>query len=291
MEPSSILVIGAGGVLGQAIVRILRARGADVVAAYRTERAGVEEALAALGARPLQLDITDTAALREALGRAGAAIFTPILTTSQDAASLLCDDQRAVFFSSNNVAIDPAADVYARLLAAEKAVLGAAPGAVILRPTMIYGYPGDGNLSRLINFMRRSPIVPLPGSGAALQQPVYFGDLARAAAGAVLGDVADARVCAVAGPEPVTGRALFEAVARAAGARPLLVPAPLSPIAPLLKFCEGLGVKLPIKAAQLARAAKDKTPQGDAPVIVTGTALDQGLRALVEALDARRRGA
>jgi nucleoside-diphosphate-sugar epimerase len=290
-NPSSVLVVGAGGVLGREIVRVLRAKGIDVTAAFRTRRAGLKQTLAGLGAKPLQLDIDDSDATRQALGEVDAAVFTPILTVSQGAAALLGAGQRAVFFSSNNVAIDPEAEVYGRLAKAEEAVLSAAPGAVILRPTMIYGYPGDGNISRLVHWMRRSPILPLPGSGAALQQPIYYRDLAKAAAQTVLDAAASARSYTVAGPEAVSTRVLYDAVALAAGARPFIAPMPLAAFAPILRGAEAIGVRLPVKAAQLARAARDKTPPSEAALILGETNLDNGLAALTAALDDGLHGA
>jgi nucleoside-diphosphate-sugar epimerase len=288
---SNVLVVGAGGVLGREIVRILRAKGVDVVAAFRTRRAGLKQTLAGWGAKPLQLDIDDSDATRQALGEVDAAVFTPILTVSQSAAALLGAGQRAVFFSSNNVAIDPEAEVYARLAKAEEAVLKAAPGAVILRPTMIYGYPGDGNIRRLIRFVRCSPILPLPGNGAALQQPVYYRDLAKAAAQTIVDAALTARTYTVAGPEPTTTRALYEAVASAAGARPFIAPMPFAAFAPILRGAEATGLKLPVKAAQLARAARDKTPPPEAVLMLGNTSVDKGLAALTTALDDGQHGA
>jgi len=49
----------------------------------------------------------------------------------------------------------------------------------ILRPTMIYGTPDDRNISRLVRFVEKSRIVPLPGAGKARFQPVHVTDLAR----------------------------------------------------------------------------------------------------------------
>ncbi len=287
----SVLIVGAGSVLGREIIRMLRAKGVNVVAAFRTRRAGLKETLTGWGAKPLQLDVTDVAATRKALAAVDAAVFTPILTVSQSAAMLIGGNQRAVFFSSNNVAIDPDADVYAGLAKAEEAVLSAAPGAVILRPTMIYGYPDDGNMSRLIHWMRRSPIMPLPGNGAAMQQPVYYRDLATAAVQTVLEALPHAHTQAVAGPEALSTRALYNAVSRAAGARPFIVPAPFAAFAPVLRGAEAVGLKLPVKAAQLARAARDKTPPPDKAMILGETSIDEGLAALTTALDDAARGA
>ncbi len=280
-----ILVVGAGGALGCEIVRILRATGADVTATYRTPRQGISEKLNSLGAAAAQLDLADTAQSERLLKNADAVVFTPILSVAVAAANLMRDDQRAVFFSSNNVAIDPSAEVYTRLLKAEADLLAAAPQAIILRPTMIYGYPGDGNLSRLMKLMRRLPATPLPGAGKALQQPVYYKALARTAVAALLGKAGHPQLCAVAGPEPISQRALFLEVARAGRARTLIVPLPVMAFAPVFKLIEQLGLKLPISSAQLARTGLDKTPQAQ-HVILTETSLAAGLEALVRDIDA-----
>ena len=49
----------------------------------------------------------------------------------------------------------------------------------ILRPTMIYGSPGDRNMIRLIRFLDRFPVIPIFGNGNYLQQPVYVNDVAK----------------------------------------------------------------------------------------------------------------
>src|SRR5690606_4230561 len=142
MGSPRILVAGAGGALGLEIVRRLRERGIDVLATFRTPKVGLIEALEALGATPRRLDFDDARALTQTLFDAEGAILTPILSVSKNAVPMLADGRRAVFFSSNNVDVDPGNETYAKLRQAEDEVLAAAPGALILRPTMIYGYPG-----------------------------------------------------------------------------------------------------------------------------------------------------
>ncbi len=290
MKIKRVLVAGAGGALGFEIVRTLRAKGVAVTATYRTLRPGVRESLSALGAEVDILDVADEDNTPSMLERADGAIFTPILSTSGAAARHLLSGQRAVFFSSNNVAIDPEAEVYSQLLEAEKQVLNDADNAVILRPTMIYGYPGDGNMSRLIKTFQRFPVVPLPGRGAALQQPVYYKALAGAAVDALLTSTGQPRICAVAGPEPVAQGALFRAAAYAAGSKSLILPMPLAPVAPVLSFLEKLGLRLPVTSAQIARAGLDKTPSCE-HVLLTKTSLKEGLAALAADLDAAPEGA
>lgn len=282
MSEKPVLVAGAGGALGLEMVRLLRAEGYAVAGAYRTARKGAAEAIEAAGGWPVRLDLGAETAVRAALADAGAAIFTPILTVSAPAARFLRPGQPAVFFSSNNVAIDPQAEVYARLLETEALVRAAAPQAVILRPTMIYGYPGDGNLARLMASMRRSPATPIPAAAGALQQPVYYKDLAAIAVRALFDGALAGGTRAVAGPQSVTTAALYREAKAASHARTMLIPVPAGAMAPVAAAIEKAGLKLPVSAAQLARAGRDKTPQG--PAILGETPLSVGLKALAAAL-------
>ncbi len=85
----------------------------------------------------------------------------------------------AVFVSTTAVTTTlPAATKRVRL-AAEQRIAESALDWTILRPTMIYGAPGDRNLSRLLPLLRRAPVLPVPGGGH-LQQPVHVADVAHA---------------------------------------------------------------------------------------------------------------
>lgn len=279
MTGRRVVVVGAGSALGFEIARIASACGHEVTATYRTQRNDVEKAIGQTGAEPARLDVEDKNAVMTLLSDKDAVVFTPILTTSAAAAEILVPEQRAVFFSSNNVAIDPGAAVYARLLDAEGAVRAAAPQAAILRPTMIYGYPGDGNLSSLMTAMRRFPVTPMPGKESALQQPVFYRDLARVAVDVLFDESLAGQTRAVAGPKPIAKRALYRAAAKAAGRSPLIAPVPSWPAAGVLEALERAGLKFPVSSAQLRRADMDKIPQGERPIL-TGTSLEQGLSQL-----------
>lgn len=284
MKIDKVLVVGAGGALGYEIVRQLRARDIGVTATYRTLRDGMEARLTALGAEPVRLDLNNTDELARRVKHAEAAIFTPILTTSKVTAQFLEPGQNAVFFSSNNAAIDHEAEIYARLRMAEEAVHQDMPGAAILRPTMIYGYPGDGNLAQLIGAMRRWPLVPMPGNGTALQQPVFYKDLAAVAIEALFDDAARGCVSPVAGPRALSQRELYETAARAAGVALRTITMPLGLGSRALSVAERLGLRLPVSAAQLSRAAMDKTPKGPDPILGE-TSLEEGLVQLAAELN------
>ncbi len=281
MNSRTVLVAGAGGAVGFEIVKALLAQGFAVTATYRTPRDGLADRIAALGATPAEWNIADAKRGRELLEAVDCAILTPILTVSEQVAAQAAD-KRLVFFSSNNVEIDSHAPVYAALRAAEGRVLKAAPDAAILRPTMIYGYPGDGNLSVLMRAMGRWPAIPMIGAGRALQQPVFYRDVAEIAAGALTSQ--SPGVIAVAGPAPVTQTELYRAVRDGAGGTGPLLPVPRRLAGAAARAAAVVGLRTALTPAQIARADLNKTPVGD-NVVYGSTTLAEGLRDLARALD------
>ncbi len=69
--------------------------------------------------------------------------------------------------------------------AGEAAVLAAFPGAVILRPSVIFGTE-DGIFNRFASMARLGPVLPLFGGNTRFQ-PVYVDDVAQAAVAGALG--------------------------------------------------------------------------------------------------------
>ena len=66
------------------------------------------------------------------------------------------------------------------VLAGEAAFLASGRTGVMLHPTMIYGAAGEDNVRRLAALLRRLPVLPLPGGGNALVQPIHQDDVTRA---------------------------------------------------------------------------------------------------------------
>jgi nucleoside-diphosphate-sugar epimerase len=58
----------------------------------------------------------------------------------------------------------------------EQIVRHAWPEAVILRPTLMFGWFDRKHLGWLARFLRRSPIFPIPGSGRFIRQPLFVQD-------------------------------------------------------------------------------------------------------------------
>jgi nucleoside-diphosphate-sugar epimerase len=133
---------------------------------------------------------------------------------------------------------------------------------------MIYGAPGDRNMSRLLALLAaagrglsagRLPLVlPMPGGGTRLQQPVHVADVAGALVTAVERPGTAGRCYDIAGPEPLAFAQLLRAAAAAVGGRPRLVPVPLAPVIALTRCYERLSSRPKIRAEQWQRLAEDK---------------------------------
>ena len=106
------------------------------------------------------------------------------------------------------IGADPESDSdYARTKGlGEAAVLKHMPGAVILRPSIIFG-PEDQFFNRFGSMARFGPVLPIAGAGTRFQ-PVYVDDVAQAAVLGVEGK-AEPGVYELGGPEVATFRDLM----------------------------------------------------------------------------------
>lgn len=120
-----------------------------------------------------------------------------------------------------NVTADSA---YARTKAAgEAAVLKHMPGAVILRPSIVFG-PEDQFFNRFAAMSRLGPILPVVGADTKFQ-PVYVDDVAAVAANAVLGRVSGG-VFELGGPDVHSFRELMQIMLKVIRRRRLVMNIP-----------------------------------------------------------------
>jgi uncharacterized protein YbjT (DUF2867 family) len=133
------------------------------------------------------------------------------------------------FVQVSSIGADPdSPSKYARTKAlGEAAVREIIPGAVILRPSIVFG-PEDGFFNRFAAIASLSPAIPLFGGGETRFQPVFVGDVAAAVATAIVNPAQAGQIYELGGPGVYSFKALMQLVCRETGRRPLLVPIPFA---------------------------------------------------------------
>jgi uncharacterized protein YbjT (DUF2867 family) len=267
-----LLVTGGSGFLGQHVLAEAARRGHSCVALARSRAAA--EAVAGCGATPLAGDLDDGPSLAAAFTSAGCETLVNLASLGFGhapavvAAAVAAGLDRAVFVSTTAVTTALPAPSKAVRLAAEQQIRSSPLAWTILRPTMIYGAPGDRNLSALLAVLARAArvprpgrlplVVPVPGGGSRLQQPVHVADLA----GAVLTAAERPQVAGscydVAGPRPLAFAELLHLSSAAVGCRLRLLPVPLSPVIALTRGYERFSRRPRVRAEQWQRLAEDK---------------------------------
>jgi hypothetical protein len=218
---------------------------------------------------PRIADLTDAAALRAAL-RGGARVvscaharFVPAVLDAGPA------DARYVFLGSTRK-FTRWPDAHGRgVQAGETAFLASGRAGVMLHPTMIYGAQGEDNVRRLAALLRRLPVVPLPGGGRALVQPIHQVDLTRCLRAALEIAWDGPHTVVVAGPNPVPYADFVRAIALAAGLRrPRIVAIPAWPMMAAAALTAGLPLVPTVRPAEIRRLLEDKAFD-IAPMIAT----------------------
>jgi uncharacterized protein YbjT (DUF2867 family) len=109
----------------------------------------------------------------------------------------------------------------------EAAVQAAFPGAVVIRPAVMFA-PDDAFLTTILGLLRTLPAYPLFGDGRTRLQPVYVDDVAAAIAQALRQPQRPSPIYELAGPRVYSYEELLRTIARAAGLRPVLVRIPFA---------------------------------------------------------------
>lgn len=240
-----VTVFGGSGFLGRYVVRALARRGYRVrVAVRRPDLAGHLQPLGTVGQiMPVQANLRYRDSVDAAVQGADAVVnLVGILSPSgrQTFEAVQAFGARAVAEATKAAGISRlvqisaigadanSASVYARTKAAgEKAALSAVPGAVIVRPSVVFG-PEDTFFNRFAEMARFSPVLPLIGGGKTLFQPVYVDDVAAAIAMAVDGETEAGAVYEIGGPEVLSFRDCMETMCEETGQKRLLVTVPFS---------------------------------------------------------------
>ena len=160
------------------------------------------------------------------------------------------------------------ASMYARSKGlGEDGILASVPGAVILRPSVVFGSE-DAFFNRFGAMARLTPVIPLFGADTKFQ-PVYVDDVADAAAKAADGEV-EGGIYELGGPDIATFRELIHEMLTVIRRRRLVVGFPLwmgrimGRIFGALNFVTGGLAPAPITYDQALQLASDNVVSDDA---------------------------
>ncbi len=236
-------IFGGSGFIGRHLVGRLARQGWTIrVAVRRPSRARFLQPLGNVGQiTPLRAPLQDEAAVREAVAGADAVINLVGLLYERgkqtfeaahvEGAKRIAEASAAAgvrhMVQMSAIGADPAAEAdYARSKAAgEAAVRAAFPGAVVVRPSIVFG-PEDGFFNLFAMLARLSPVLPLVGGGKTRFQPVYVADVAEAMVRALGDPAAAGKTYELGGPQVYTFKELLELMLREIGRKRLLVPLP-----------------------------------------------------------------
>ena len=226
MRDVRVTVIGGSGFIGRNVVRELAKRGAVVSVGVRDlEAAKFLKPMGAVGqVTPVKVDLAKPNTVSDAIRGADMVVnlvgilFPSGTNTFQTVqaegpgliawAAAEAGVKRLVHVSAIG-ADEGARAVYAKTKAAgEKAVRAAFPGAVILRPSIVFG-PDDDFFNRFGAMAQTLPFLPLVGGGLTKFQPVYVEDVALAVIKGLTGTSTTGNTYELGGPTVYTFKELM----------------------------------------------------------------------------------
>ena len=230
-----LLLTGATGLVGSAVLRRLTAAGTPVRCLVRdprrlgTERVRVQIALGDLADPPSFRNalrgVTTVVHLAAAIRdqpRGSIEELNGIATWRMVQAAERAGVQRFVFFSALSASAHDRTRFLRAKALAEQAVLASDLDHTVVAPSIVYA-PGDVFMT-LLSRMALLPVVPVSGRGRAEYQPIWADDVADWIVALLDGRGQDGRTrYELAGPETITHTEIVAKLLRAAGRpRPLL---------------------------------------------------------------------
>jgi NADH dehydrogenase len=294
-----VTVFGGSGFVGSQVVRQLAKRGHRVRVAVR--RPGLAYRLRLLGdvgqIEIVQANIRDDESVARSLYEAEAAVlsvgvlwqhgrqtFEAIQAEGAErVAKAAAAEGIARLVHISAIGADPASPAaYARSKAAgEAAVRQALPGAVIVRPSVVFG-PEDDFFNRFAAMAARGPVLPLIGGGKTRLQPVFVADVAAAVATALEDPATAGQTFELGGPGVYSFEDLMKLVLLATGRKRPLAAVPAGFAALLGRLGDAIGslglVAPPITSDQVKMLAADNVvapgARGLADLGVAATAVE-----------------
>lgn len=249
-----LLLTGATGLVGSALLRRLVAEGQPVRCLVRDPRR--------LGPQRVRVqialgDLTDPPSFRNAMRGVSTVVHLAASTRDQPRGSIeelaaiatwrmveaaqRAGVERFVFFSTLGASTHHRARLFRAKALAEQAVRESDMRTTVIAPSLVYA-PGDRWLT-LIERLALLPAVPVSGSGKAVCQPIWAEDVAGCVVAALGSDGTAANGSTheryeLAGPHTMTYRQVIDAVLRSLDRERPLLPVPTPIVSRTLRLLE-----------------------------------------------------
>lgn len=134
---------------------------------------------------------------------------------------------------------------------------------ILLRSGMIYGSVNDKNMHKLINFISKNNIIPLPSGGTSVFQPVFYQDISLAIFSIIYKYISEGSfhggTLNLSGPDTLNLKEICLVISKYFSKELSFINLPNENIYNILSFIESKGIKsLPIKSEQIMRLKEDK---------------------------------
>jgi nucleoside-diphosphate-sugar epimerase len=193
MKESRIVLPGGAGLVGQNLVARLKARGYSNIVVLDKHRANLEilrqvqpdivaeyADLAEPGDWQRHFEGADAVVMLQA--QIGGLVYDEFVRNNIDSTQHVLEAIKTyqvpyLVHISSSVLESVADDFYTNTKRdQEKMVLASGIPAVVLRPTLMFGWFDRKHLGWLSRFMKKVPVFPIPGHGRYMRQPLYVGD-------------------------------------------------------------------------------------------------------------------
>lgn len=193
MKESRIVLPGGAGLVGQNLVARLKARGYSNIVVLDKHRANLEilrqvqpdivaeyADLAEPGDWQRHFEGADAVVMLQA--QIGGLVYDEFVRNNIESTRYVLEAIKTyevpyLVHISSSVLESVADDFYTNTKRdQEKMVLASGVPAVVLRPTLMFGWFDRKHLGWLSRFMKKVPVFPIPGHGRYMRQPLYVGD-------------------------------------------------------------------------------------------------------------------
>jgi nucleoside-diphosphate-sugar epimerase len=254
-----ILVTGATGFTGERVLPMLVGKGE--IRCFVRPSSNIQE-VKGFGHEIVYGDLSDIGSLKTAMLKCDALINIASLGFGHGPGIVKAAEEarirRAIFISTTALFTELNAKSKSVRQQAEDCIKASKLDWTILRPTMIYGAPGDRNMIRLIRFIDHSPVIPIFGSGDYLQQPVYVENVAKSIVAVLFTEKTIKNEFNISGKYPHTFSEIIDLTAQALGKRIIRVHIPSKISLYATKLYEKLSKRPLIKSEQIMRLNENK---------------------------------